>query len=295
MKKKPTGILAPLALVLSLISLVLSGYLLSTQVQDQTHLIDDLYRENRVLREQIDELNDRLDRYMTVTSLEDWTLTASPWADSTGADVTFLATPSDYQQGVTATLVVMLEGRQVASVPCDWDGSVFSATASLNAADGYSYFCILSGPSGTQQLSIMTPDSPEGDIPVYLLSSLGSYCNLMINDWFEQANSLVITAAYAQVQLPRLCPENDLQILSQELVLRLNGEITARIPVSLAPSEVEGSFDLTITDLHMPMPELTDSDLLELYLEITLSDGRHLQAFGISWQLDNGKLTSAVG
>ena len=34
---------------------------------------------------------------------------------------------------------------------------------------------------------------------------------------------------------------------------------------------------------------------LELHLEITLSDGRHLQAFGIGWYLENGKLASSVG
>ena len=296
MKTKFISLIALLAFILSLGSLALSGYLLSTQPQDQTHLIDDLYRENRELQEQIWQLQEQLDQFMTVTSLQDWSLTPSPWADSTGADVTFTAVPTEFHQGLGATLLVTLDGHQVASVPCVWDGSVFTATASLSAADGYSYFCILSGPSGVQQLTLMTPDSPDANIPVYLQTSLSSYCNLVVNDWIGQSTSLVLTAAYAQVQLPQLCPAEKLQILSQELVLRLNGQITARIPVNLTPSEVAGSYDLTITDLHMPLPELIKTDSLELYLEITLSDGRHLQAFGISWYLDNGgKLASAVG
>ncbi len=52
---------------------------------------------------------------------------------------------------------------------------------------------------------------------------------------------------------------------------------------------------MVIRDLHLPMPELENNDSLELYLEITLSDGRHLNAFGIGWYMENGKLSSSVG
>lgn len=295
MKKKHIKFVAVLALILSLAGLAFGGFVFTQLPEDQSHLIDDLYQENQELREEIAQLNSRLDQFMTVTNLKDWTLTAAPWADSTGADVTFTATPSDYQQGVGATLLVTLDSRQIASVPCIWDGTTFTATAGLSAADGYSYYCVLSGPSGVQQLTLMNPDSPDAGIPVYLYSSLSSYCNLVVNDWVENPSSLVLTSVYAQAQLPRLNADGALEIVSQELVLRLNGQITARIPVKLAPSEVEGSYDVTLSDLHMPMPELDTDDSLELYLEITLSDGRNLRSFGISWQLEDGKLSSAVG
>lgn len=296
MKKKQITFLAILALICSLAGLALGGYLFTQMPQDQTHLIDDLYQENQELQGQIEDLNERLDQFMTVSSLDSWTLTATPWADSTGADVTLTATPTEYREGVIATLVVLLDGQQVSSVPCIWDGEAFVGTASLNAADGYSYLCQLTGPSGVQQLPLMTPDSPDAGIPVYLLSSLSSYCNLVVNDWFEQSGTtLVLTDAYAQVQLPQISVNGDLFIISQELILRHNGEISARVPIKLTPSEVMGSYDLTITDLQMPMPLLEEGNSLELYLEVTLSDGRHLQAFGISWYLENGKLSSVVG
>ena len=203
MKKKKTKILSVLALILALAALGFSTLALATRPEDQSHLIDDLYQQNRELREQIAQLEARLDQFMTVTSLKDWNLEATPWADSTGADVTFAAVPTEYQPGMGATLLVMLEGRQAASVPCVWDGNVFSATVSLSAADGYSYFCLLSGPAGVQQLSLMGPESEDAGYPVYLQSALSSYCNLLINDWNDQkGTSLILTAAYAQVQLP---------------------------------------------------------------------------------------------
>lgn len=296
MKKKQVKSIAVLALVCSLASLAVSGFVFSQLPEDQTHLIDDLYRENQELRTQLDDLNERLDQFMTVASLDAWSLEAISWADSTGADVTLTATPSEYREGISAVLLVLLEGQQAASVPCEWNGDAFTATASLSAADGYSYFCLLSSPSGTQQLPLMTPDSPDAGAPVYLLSGLSSYCNLVVNDWIEESGvSLLLTDAYAQVQLPQISAGSPLTIETAKLALRLNGEVTTRVPITMSPSEVAGSFDLTITDLHIPMPNLSKSDTLELYLEITLSDGRHLQAFGISWYLEDGKLSSVVG
>lgn len=295
MKKKQRALLPVLAIVLSAAAMAVALFTLSQLPQDQTHLIDDLYRENQTLRSQVDELNARLDQFITVATLQEWELDASPWADSTGADVTFTAVPSEFRSGVSAELLVLLEGKQVSSTPCIWDGSRFTATVPLNAADGYSYYCLLSAPGGTQQLTLTAPDSPDAGIPVYLQSALQAFCNLVITDWTQNADSLALSSAYAQVQLPQISATGDLQIISADLVLRLNGENSTHVPITLNPSEVANSFDATLIDLSLPMPELEKADSLELYLEVVLSDGRHMQAFGISWYLENGRLQSAVG
>lgn len=293
MKKKTIKRIAVAALLLALAGIGLGAFALLTQPEDHTLRIEELYQENTRLQEQVAQLQTQLDQFLTLSSLSDWELTAAAWADSTGADVTFTAVPTEYQPGMGATLLVMLGDRQAASVPCVWDGTVFRGTANLNAADGYSYFCLLSGPNGVQQLSLMGPESENAGIPVYLHSALSSYCNLLVSDWVEQnGSSLILNGAYAQVQLPQI---QELTIASQELVLRLNGQISVKVPIMLMPSEVAGSYELIINDLHLPMPELDSTDNLELYLEITLSDGRHLQAFGIGWYLENGKLSASVG
>ena len=293
MKKKTIKRIAVAALLLALAGIGLGAFALLTQPEDHTQRIEVLYQENTRLQEQVTQLQTQLDQFLTLSSLSEWELTAAAWADSTGADVTFTAVPTEYQPGMGATLLVMLGDRQAASVPCVWDGTVFRGTANLNAADGYSYFCLLSGPNGVQQLSLMGPDSENAGIPVYLHSALSSYCNLLVSDWVEQnGSSLILNGAYAQVQLPQI---QELTIASQELVLRLNGQISVKVPIMLMPSEVAGSYELIINDLHLPMPELDSTDNLELYLEITLSDGRHLQAFGIGWYLENGELSASVG
>ena len=293
--KKNHSPLIFVTLVLALVSIALSAFTLRSMPEDQTHLIDDLYRENQELRGQIDELNARLDQMLTVVSLEDWSLEVMPWADSTGADISFSAVPTDYQPGVSATLLVQLDGREVVSVPCQWDGSTFGAAARLDAADGYSYFCLLSAPGGTQQLPLTTPMDPVLDIPVYLASSLSAYCNLSVTDWTESPDALTLTDAYAQVQLPRISAGGDVQIETAKLVLRRNGSVIVEVPLDLMPSEVTGSYEMAISDVILPLSGMEDGDALELSLEVTLSDGRNLKAFGISWLLEDGTFSSAVG
>ncbi len=296
MKKKKKNLIATLALICSLAALMVSGLGLVVTPADQSHLIDDLYAENQQLQERVEALENELEQLMTAVNLQSWILKVNPWVDSTGADVILNATPTGHQAGVSATFLVMLEGRQVQAIPCIWDGSAFTATASLSAADGYSYYLLLTSPAGTQQLPLTDSSSPESAIPVYLQSSLSSYCNLVVNDWVENPGSaLVLTDAYAQVQLPRVSVAGEVEIGKAEVVLRLNDTESIRLPIKLSPSEVAGSFELVITDLQIPMPELTETDVLELYLEVSLTDGRKLTAFGVTWHLENEKLTSAVG
>ena len=294
MKKEKKSKLALLPLILSLAALALSGLSFAAVPEDQTHLINDLYEENRQLESRVDALEKQLEQLLTVTNLQSWNLDVEPWADSTGADVTFTAVPSGYQSGVSATFLVEREGQQVAAVPCQWDGGQFTAAVSLDALDGYGYYCQLTSPGGTQLLPLATPDSPNGVEAVYLQSGLGAYCNLVVNGWTESGDGILVKEIYAQAQLPRIGGE-DLQITNAELVVWYNSEEFARMPITLNPSEVAGSFEATITDQEIPLPEMEAGECLELHLEVRLSDGRNLKAFGISWYLEGGELTSAVG
>lgn len=295
MNKKKNSLGLTLALICALAALALSALCVTSIPEDQNHLIDDLYAKNARLQERVEQLEGKLDQLMTAVSLQSWTLDVAPWPDSTGAEVTLSAVPSVYQPGFQAELVVLLEGKQVVSQTCQWDGSAFVASVSLDAADSYGYYCLLTTPAGSQKLFLTGPESADPGTAVYLSASLSAYCNLVVNNWEEKDDSLTLTDAYAQVQLPRISADGPVEIDTAQIVLRRGGEVSASIPILLTPSEVEGSLELIITDLQIPMPELVEGDVLELYLEVTLTDGRHLNAFGISWSLADDGLSSAVG
>ena len=95
--------------------------------------------------------------------------------------------------------------------------------------------------------------------------------------------------------MPRISAAGDVRIAQAKLVLRHNGTVTVEIPLELQPSEVSGSYELAITDTVLPLNALENCDELELSLEVSLSDGRNLKAFGISWYPEDGAFSSAVG
>lgn len=299
------NILSILALILALVSLGLSLVCYLAVQEEPTYYSDRLFelnRENEELRTQIgtlntqiEELHTRLDQLQTVVSLSGWTLETVPWDSSTGADITFTATPTEYMEGVSANLLVLLEGQQIANIPCGWDGTAFTATAGLDAADGYSYYCVLTSPGGTQQLPLTSPEDPVQDIPVYLASSLSAYCTLTVDSWEETEDSLILTIAHTQAQLPRLSAEGEAAIDTAQLVFSHNGSEITRLPITLNPSEVAGSFDLTITDAELPLPEMDEDDLLELRLDVILTDGRELTAYGASWYRSGNNLFAVMG
>lgn len=292
------NILSILALLLAAVSLVFSLMTYRSAGNEKTYYADRLFaltRENEELEGKLDALTAQVERLQTVVSLEEWTLEVEPWADNSGADVTLRAVPTGYTEGVIATFLVTHNGTEAVSIPCVWDGTAFTATAGLTAQDGYGYYCRLGSPGGSQLLSLTTPESPDQDIPVYLASSLGAYCNLMVSDWFVQEEKMVLTEVFAQVQVPRISASGQVELDKAELVLSLNGADLIRKPIELDPSEVEGSFDATLAEVELNMPELEETDTLDLNLVVTLSDGTRLTAYGASWYLEDGALSSVVG
>lgn len=296
------NIISVFALVLAALSFVLSVVSFMAGRGEPAYDPDQLLalaQENEELRGRIDALETRIDALTEqpdVSGLAGWTLDVHAWADSTGADITLTATPAALQEGMTASLLVLLEGQEILRLPCQWDNSAFTASGALTAADGYGYYCLLTSPDGIiQQIALTTPEDPVQDIPVYLASSLTAYCNLLVDTWEEQEGQLVLTAAYAQAQLPRLSAGGEAAIESAQLVLTLNGAETARTALVLEPGEAAGSFESALKDIRLPIPELAVDDCLDLHLEVTLSDGRQLTAYGASWYRTEDGLYAVVG
>lgn len=286
--------LTTLALILAAVSLGLSCLNMALAPEDQTHLINDLYQENNELRTQIQELSDLVNQQQTGVTLADWNLEVLPWADSTGADIFFTATPAAYDANTNASLEVRLGDQAAAEAVCIWDGMQLSAQVSLNAADGYSFYLKLGKGASVQNLPLSTPENPVFDIPVYLETSLSAFCNLLVSDWESSEGILTVKDLYAQIRLPQAAGE-DVYILSSQLLLRRNGADAVRLEIQPQPGEIPSDYAAVIDRLDLPVGPLNTGDSLELFLEVALSDGRNLSVFGIGWQYDGTTLTSAVG
>ena len=231
-----------------------------------------LKQENEQLRSQIDTLTRQLESLQSAI-LTDWSLNALASSDRTAATLTFIAVPASESEGQTLSLIVNLNGLEAESVPCTMDGSRYTATVELPAADGYSFYCLLTGPTGTmQQIPLITPDNPGDGSLINLGSSLSAYCSLFVDKWNYNDGKLTVENAYVQAQMPVISTGGDnVTPSSAALVFLHNGQELERKELTLNDGEGDGSFEATISGLTFATPKLEEDHHLDLELVITLS------------------------
>ena len=259
--------------------------------------IAELEQENAALKAQLEALNAEMGRMNQEAALQDWSLDAAAWADGNGATVTFTATPIDYVDGQRAALSVRMGDLEAESTNCVWDGTAFTGSVELGAADGYSYYCVLTNLDGSQaEVELNSPDNITDEMLVYLGSSLSTYANLVVEDWEASATSLNLRSGYIQVQMPRMAHNNAAADISgAALVLQLNSEEVSRQAVTLEAGEGTGSYETSISGISFEMPAMEDDYQLNLWLEVTLNSGTTLSVSGGSWYSNNGELQLVVG
>lgn len=258
--------------------------------------IAELEAQNAALQAKIEALTNEIDTMKQRAALKDWTLDAAAWSDGNGATVTFAATPVDYVEGQGAALSVRMGDLEAESTNCVWNGTAFVGSVELGAADGYSYYCILTSLDGSQEeIALNTPDNVTNETLVYLGTNLNAYANLIVEDWEVSGSNLVIKSGHIQAQMPRLTASGAATVSKAALVLKLNGDETSRMDLTLPAGEGEGSYEMTLTETTLPMPAMADDYQLDLYLDVTLSTGNTIQTVGGSWYSNNGELLLVVG
>ena len=207
---------------------------------------------------------------LTLTSS---TLTAATWSSPNGATVNLTATPNGYAEGQSAAFIVRLEGEEAANVPCEWNGSAYTASADLNAADGYCYYVLLTAADGTQtEVAINTPTAPQ------------------------DGSTLTITGGSVEVQAPRITNEGETITCSKaELVLTFNEEIVGTAALTMEAAEIPGSYTADISGITFNIPSMEDDQQLSIRLDVTLSNGQFLTAPGGTFSFLNGEMVSSVG
>lgn len=222
-----------------------------------------------------------------------WEMSAFVWSSSNGANITFTAQPRAYEQGQSASFIVRLDGKEVENLSCDWDGTYYTATVDLEAADGYEYECVLFPPQGAGEHITL---SDAYDDLVYMERSLNAYCNVYISDYKVEDGKFTVTAGWASVQLPQLTTAGTtVSFTSAELVFKLNDEAIETQAIEMPAGEGAGSHETSLSNISFTMPEMGDDYQLDLWLNVTLSNGEVLTAPGGSWFYNNNELRMNAG
>lgn len=295
------NIVSTLLLVLMIAALMLltcgCGADAEPAADDAAARIAALEEENAALKAQVESLTAQLGTMSQEAALQDWSLDAAAWTDSNGATVTFTAVPVSYTDGMRAALSIRMGDLEAESTNCVWNGSAFTGSVELSAADGYGYYCILTSANGNQQeIELNSPANVTNEALVNLGSNLSTYANLVVEDWETTASALNIKSGYVQAQMPRLTHDDTTAgISSAALILKLNSEEVSRQEVALEAGEGEGSFEAAISGQSFSMPTLEDDYQLDLWLEVILNSGHTVSVSGGSWYNNNGELQLVVG
>lgn len=230
-------------------------------------------------------------------TLTDWTLSPETWSSPNGATVNLTAQVNHKDEAVSAHFVVRQGDGDVVDELCAWDGNKLTAAAELNAADGYSYFVVLTAADGTmEEIPLSTAEKPVSTSLVNLASALNSYCNLIVEGSDITGGTLTLTAGSVEIQVPQITNDGA-AITCQEtaLVLMLDGEEVTRATLTPEPSEVPGGFEATLAGTTFQLPAMAEDGQLVLQLKVTLSNGQILTSEGATWTYMDGQVFSAVG
>ena len=231
---------------------------------------------------------------MTLTG---WTLTPETWSSPNGATVHLSAEVNYKDTEVTAAFVVRQGDGDVVNEPCVWEKDKLTAAAELNAADGYSYFVILTAADGTPtEINLSTEASPVSASLVNLQSALNSYCNVVVEDSDYSGSTLTVSAGTVEIQAPQLTDGGAaISCKDVALVLLHDGEELSRTAVTVEPTEVPGGFEGNIAGAAFSVPTLDTDGQILLRLEVTLSNDQVLTAEGAAWTYMDGQVVSTVG
>ena len=232
-----------------------------------------------------------------VLALSDWSMSATTWSSPNGATIHISATPESYADGLIAAFEVRLNGEDISVIPCEWDGTVFTASADLNAADGYSYYVVLTAADGsTEEIAVNTASQPTVAAFVNMETALASYCSVTVEESSFEASQLTLVNGNVQVQAPTITNDNEVITCAKaELVLLFNGDTLDTEELTLTETETAGLFEAQLQNITFGVPEMEDDQQLDLYLNVTLSNDQVLTAFGGNWFYNNQGLLPVVG
>ena len=229
--------------------------------------------------------------------LTGWDMSATTWSSPNGATIHISATPETYAEGLTAAFEVRLEEETVEQIPCAWDGAAFTASADLNAADGYGYYILLTAPDGTaEEFAVNTAEQPTVEAFVNMETALTSYCSITVEESTFEDSKLTLVSGNVQVQTPAITNEGEaITCEKAELVLRFNGETLDTETVELSETDTPCLFEAQLQDITFDVPEMEDDQQLDLAMEVLLSNQQVLSAFGGNWFYNDQGLLPVVG
>jgi hypothetical protein len=295
-KKEGRGfkVLACLGIAIAVI-LAISALNKIQKLPDYNHQLNNISNNYYNVQGQLATLSGQLEELAKGERLlTEYTCTAEGFQNLSGAEITFRATPRQWQEGDTGFFAVRLNEQDVAQVECSFLGSSCTAKIELSPADGYSYCFVQVHADGSREQQLL--EEVDHDC-VYVAEGLRINCQGDVSwheDVVKQPGKVKLYPDSCQIYMhpPTIVNwEDDLTWESAQLIFLKNGQELQRYDLLkqenmfMEPAVSGWYLDTAfwIDDLAIPMQ---DQDRVSVMVEARLSNGMELSKEITAWHLE---------
>lgn len=304
-RKKPLSPVKKLLIAIAVILLILGasalrGELAETQAQVSylSSQIRSSHQDYANILQTMVGLEERIDQMSKAPSnfsIADWSYQIEPDSEKAQAVVMLSAIPGFWQEDYDAVLSVRLDGKQVVSQACAWDGTALTARLVLPLENGYEYWLTAKYADGTQE-QMELPDSTARN----LKSAFTINCRITQGEgrFSLQKGTLEFTGYDIHLSRPSITSGYDVDWVSTELILyhtRGSDRQIVHTDDHFSHEYYEQSPPDQIVEFWLypkgpyPLPELADGDGLELWIHAEMSNGISLMQMVDSWSYLDGE------
>lgn len=273
---------------------------LSSQVANSQHHYSSILGQLSGLENRIDSLSSAPERF----SIADWSYQIEPDSEKAQAMVLLTAIPGFWQEDYTAVLSVRLNGQQVESQACSWDGTALTARLLLPLENGYEYWLTAKYADGTQE-QMELPNSTARN----LKSSFTIDCTIVhgIARFDEKESSLHLAKYQIHLDRPNMTSGYDVDWAKAELILYHTRGSSRQItdtyilfdPESFKEEQSQGVAQEIYNFTFFPngpfqLPDLQEGDGLELWISAEMANGISLMQMVDSWAWLDGELVTGT-
>lgn len=256
---------------------------------------------------QLAELHSRIDSLSTSQTpppvealLADYSLDIAGLVsgDRPGAEISFSAVPSTWQDGDTASLSIRRNGAATITQACTWDGAFLTAQVFLEVADGYELCLTLTHSDGTRDQQVLNDPYIQK-----LKQSLTLTAEVTSGQWHYENKTLALKNYQFKVGMPSLGKYYGSMAWEEiDLILTLsNGEEIGRFNLLSAQKEedadVLASYEIWMehTEIKFCNLELPADAGILLWLYAETNNGLTMMHPVTGWVTDSaGKLRSTT-
>ena len=226
----------------------------------------------------------------SVLKTYDFLLAPSP--DLKECTLEFTGMPPVYTESTKAELLIFADGEQVADTVCDWNGTAYTGSLTLEVRDGYTAFFTVTSESGLVRSTVLRDDA------VNWMGSGAAFDTVSVGyaDYKFQAGVLTLNGLYFLIDLPDLLRDTDDLWERCDLVVVAEGQELGRIDMlnrskhSKQINFSDNSVDFLTQSQSIEIGDLSGFRRITLMLDCGFTTGLEMQKSIKTWTVYDGKI-----